>query len=177
MTFHGTNAGFAKFDVEIDIHCEKSDETKTSGGYHEDAKAFKFLIQSPSVCWQKLPAYQMVLHNFGLFYFLAFLSLGLYCTLFGMRDVKFTLQLIGFVIGFCLLFTFLSISFYGCGVTSAARTGGRRHPLLGRGHRRFRGQNQRRTAALPELPVWSANQGGSCWSPTFFSSRFHKIWW
>lgn len=120
VNFVGNNAGFAKFNVEFDVECNKSEETLVTGTYNDQNKTFKFLIQSPSVCWQNIPASQMVLHIYRLLYFLSFLALGLYCTLFGMRDIKFTLELIGFTIGFTLTFTLLSISFYSSNLISVA---------------------------------------------------------
>lgn len=168
VSFIGSNTGFAKYNVEFDVECNKSEETVVTGAYNDQNKAFKFLIQSPSVCWQNVPASQMVLHNYRLLYFLSFLALGLYCTLFGMRDIKFTLQLIGFTIGFTLTFTLLSISFYSGMIKSIARLSCCWFVCLGRSDRLFLSKSDRKLDSLSKLHFQCHKQSLLCLLQTCF---------
>lgn len=110
--FKGSNKAFWKHDLEITIECEKSEETKVSGAYVEQEHIFKFLIESPLTCWKVVSSYQMVFHCYRIFYFLCFFGVGVFCSLYGMKNVVVTCQIIGFVGGFCLVFTLMSIVFY-----------------------------------------------------------------
>ena len=82
---------------------------------------FKFLIESPTTCWKVVSSYQMVFHYFRFFYFMCFFGVGLFCSLYGMKNMMVSCQIIGFVSGFCVVFTVISIVFFS---SSIKRDGG-----------------------------------------------------
>lgn len=114
IKIYGDNTDLLKFNVEISIECDRSDETKSFGVYEEKTKVFQFKIQSPKSCWKQISSIKMALHYFRYFYFFTFLLLGAYCSLFGVHNIKLTLRIIGFAIGFYTSFTFMAIIFYEC---------------------------------------------------------------
>jgi len=111
------------------------------GSYSEADKSFHISIKASGACKRKIPAYQMVFHKYRVFYFLTFLTLGFYCTFFGMRNIRLSLKLIGFSTGFWLLFSIFAIVLFKCRIIRPqfrrfgcyfGRLGGRRlhHRLL-----------------------------------------------
>ena len=158
--FAGNNKDFAKFNVVIDFECSIEDPHKVigTGKYSDLMREFQLEIKAVGACRKDIPLHQVIIHKYRLFYFFTFLVLGLYCTLFGMKNVNLSLKLIGFATGFWLIFTVMAIILHSCRLIRHAYSSVTGCPGRGCGGRLSGGQGHVNHGVLPQLRLQLTNQ-------------------
>ena len=126
MTAVGTNPPDLKFGVKMLFSCGTTDDLKLEGNFNQKSRVFSVKVSSQLVCKRRLSNGKMVLHRFRFLYALSFLALGLYCTLFGAKDLQRTLKAVLAVSAFLFSASLLLVLLFDCSLNRAQRVRGRR---------------------------------------------------
>lgn len=103
LIFEGINPDVYPYNINVTFICDTDTEISSAAEYKPNERKFYITVRTSASCRSKIGEITMVFYHYRFFIMTICAVLGIYVNYYGIRKVKYTLMLFGFV--FCFFFS------------------------------------------------------------------------